>query len=242
MTKPVLAMLTLMSLLAAEQTWRDKPPSAWTAAEIVQILSDSPWVKKVTPTVERPPQSQGRPGGRRGGQIDVGGVGVGVPGLGGRRGGIGQGAPNGDPDTQTPPRQASSQRVPELILRWESAMPVRAAELKAPDVFAPTVDEDHYAIAVFGLPNQMVGDGSRQFAEALRDSAGIRRDGKKDMRPSSVEILMREEGAILLYLFPRTNEIGTRDGLMEFSAQIGRMTIKQPFDPGQMIFQGKLEL
>ena len=39
-----------------------------------------------------------------------------------------------------------------LLLRWESALPVRLAELKAHVVEPPTLSEDGYMIAVYGVP------------------------------------------------------------------------------------------
>ena len=41
---------------------------------------------------------------------------------------------------------------PDLKVRWESAQPIRAAELKARETNAPAIDESHYAIAVYGVP------------------------------------------------------------------------------------------
>jgi hypothetical protein len=51
---------------------------------------------------------------------------------------------------------SSSSEPPKLTLRWESAMPVRTAELKVHDNDAPDVDESHYAIAVYGIPDRMI--------------------------------------------------------------------------------------
>jgi len=50
------------------------------------------------------------------------------------------------------------------------------------------------------------GDPNNLGAE-LKNRAAIKREGKKDMKPSSVEVLMHDEGPVILYLFPRSNEI-----------------------------------
>ena len=68
--------------------------------------------------------------GRRGGGGYPGGQ------TGGNRGGANDSAP-----------------APVLQLRWESALSVRAADLKAHEANAPTVNEGHYAIAVYGVPD-----------------------------------------------------------------------------------------
>ena len=51
---------------------------------------------------------------------------------------------------------ASAAETPRPFnLRWESALPIREAELKARETNAPAVDEDHYAIAVYGIPEHL---------------------------------------------------------------------------------------
>ena len=76
----------------------------------------------------------------------------------------------------------------------------------------------------------------------MKKLAVFKREGKKDVRPLSVEVFQREDGLVIVYLFPLSAEIATKDGRVEFDAQIGRFVIAQSFDLGQMEFQGKLEL
>ena len=73
-------------------------------------------------------------------------------------------------------------------------MPVRTAELKAHDNDAPTVDEAHYAIAVYGIPDRMLPGETKKLEDQLRKQAVIKRDGKKDFKPSSVQVLERSSG------------------------------------------------
>ena len=104
------------------------------------------------------------------------------------------------------------------------------------------VDEDHYAIAVYGIPSKMVKDDSKKFADRLKTQAAIKRDAKTDIKPSSVEIMLRDDGPVILYLFPRNVEITWRDHRIEFDAQVGSLKIKQSFDADDMRFHGTLEL
>ena len=214
------------------QVWKDKPISQWTPEEAKQVLADSPWVKTVTPTIDKSisvPRTTAGPGG-----IGIGGVGIGLPGMG-RRGINGQ--TSRGPDNGKSP----TVEIPKLTLRWASALPVGSAELIAREVNAPAVDEDHYAIAVYGLPARwMQGDPDRLGGELAR-SAVLKRENKKDIKASSAEVLMRDDGPVILYLFPRT-EISRNDPQVEFEAAIGRLKIDQAFVPGEMIYQGKLEL
>src|ERR1035441_6472576 len=46
----------------------------------------------------------------------------------------------------------SMNRPLTLRLRWESALPVRLAELKSHEIEPPTLEGDGYRIAVYGIP------------------------------------------------------------------------------------------
>jgi hypothetical protein len=241
-------------LTAADQTWKDKPIAEWNDGDARQVLADSPWVKTTTPTLG---ESSG--GGQRrstgglgqGGGINLGGVQIGLPGLGGiggQRGGRGGsgGGGGGYPRGGGAPRDsrdgADSSEPPSLTLRWESALPVRSAELIVRDENAPMPDEGHYAIAIYGVPSRMAAAGSRTLTDALKKQASIKREGKKDLKPSSVNVLQREAGPVIVYLFPRSKEITRGDKRIEFDAQVGRLEIAQSFYVDEMVYLGKLEL
>jgi len=228
-------------LWAGEPEWKDKPIAQWSADDARLLLTDSPWVKSVTATLNdsggsgprRPGVSMGRGG------IGLGGVGIGVPGMG-RRGMGGHGG--GDPENRPKEGNTDPGQPPELKLRWESALPVRAAELQAHEMTSPTVDEDHYAIAIYGAPRSLAGANPDSLGAQLKKTAAIKREGKKDFKPSSVEVLARDDGLVILYLFPRSNEITRQDHRIEFDAEIGRLKLTQAFTVDEMVFQGKLEL
>jgi hypothetical protein len=129
-----------------------------------------------------------------------------------------------------------------LTLRWESALPVREAELRGRDVDAPSVDENHYAIAVIGVPRNMLNGATRAMESELKKQAVLKRDGKKDFKPSSVEILQRDDGPVIVYFFSRSTEISTSDRRVEFDAQIGRLKFGEAFFTEDMVYDGKLAL
>ena len=226
------AMLAPACLGAADDpAWKGKQVSEWSEDDAKQVLADSPWVKPVTPTLTRNSPSSSGPG------MGRGSIGIGIPGFpggigGGRRGGMGR--PNNDP---------YDQKIPMLTLRWESAMPVREAELKARDTDAPTLEDDaHYAIAVYGVPVTMTNGDTRRLADDCKKNAALKRDGKKDIQPSSVQILRREDGPVVVFLFPRSKEIAKDDRRIEFDAQINHLTLTQSFYLEDMMYQGKVEL
>jgi hypothetical protein len=126
-----------------------------------------------------------------------------------------------------------------VMVRWESAQPVRAAEEKAGETGAPNIDKDHYAIVVYDILTPQ----RYNLASELKGIAYIKRDNAKNLKPSHVEILRQPDGkATLVYLFPRSKEITKKDGRLEFVAQIGRLFVSQFFYTFQMQIDGQLEL
>jgi hypothetical protein len=233
------AMLAAAGLIwAADPTWKDKQVSEWSDNDAKQVLADSPWVKSVTPSWAKNSPSSSSPGMGRGGN-----VGFGIPGLGFPGGGMGRRGGGGNPNNTNPNNDSSNQKLPMLTLRWESAMPVREAELKARDVNAPTLeDEDHYAIAVYGIPVTMTNGDTKKLADDCKKNATLKREDKKDIKPSSVQVLRREDGPVVLFLFPRTKEITNDDRRVEFDAQINKLALTESFYLEDMTFQGKTEL
>jgi hypothetical protein len=234
-----------MVLFAAdEQAWKGKQIADWTSDDATQVLTDSPWVKTVTPSMSRPSNNNGQSGGSR-----RSGISLGIPGIGGvgggRRGGYGYpgGGGGGYPGgSQTGGSDNGSNQAPTLKLRWESALPIREAELKTRDTNAPTLDEAHYAIAIYGVPARMANGDPKKLADQYKDHAAIKRDGKKDLKPSSVEVLQRDDGPVVVYLFPRSKEITKQDRRLEFDAKIGVLELNESFFVEDMVFQDKLEL
>jgi hypothetical protein len=242
---PVFAACLLTA--ANGQPWKDKKVPYWTEEDAKLVMTASPWAKSLTPEMSKDSSngraSPGGMGGRRGG-VSVGGIGFPGGMGGGRRGGGGGGGgyPRGGGAGPNDGGERSSSAPPVLTLRWESALPMREAELKARDTSAPTIDEDHYAIAVYGVPRRMAREDSKKLAAELKKHASLKRDGKKDLKPSSVEVLQREDGPVIVYLFPRTAEITKQDRRVEFFAEIGRLKFAESFFTEDMVFDGRLEL
>ncbi len=209
-------VLSAVVLMGAEGAWKNKQFPEWTEDDAKDLLKDSPWVKTVAATPVKP----------SGKDLQVNST-------------IGRRRHREKSDTTA----ATNAKPAALTLRWESALPVREAELKARDVTAPTLDdENHYAIAVYGIPRGMLKDDSKVMADDLKRQALLKREGKKDTKPSSVEILLRDDGPVVLYLFPKAAEFDWRDHKIEFDAQIPGLKFSQVFSFDDMTFHGKLEL
>ena len=88
----------------------------------------------------------------------------------------------------------------------------------------------------------MLSGDEKTLTDHLKKEAAIKRDGKKDLKPSSVELLRRDDGPVIVYLFPRTTEITKQDKRVEFAAKIQKLHFSQPFYVDEMVLSGKMEL
>lgn len=215
----------------ADAPWKTRQVADWTADDAKQVLTDSPWAGAVNTTFTKNVN-------RQSGGMNGSGVSLGIPGIGmggGRRRG---GNPGGGP----PPNQTPDGEPPVLQVRWESALPIREAELKNREVNAPDIDQGSYAVAVYGVPARMASGDEKTLAAQFKKQAAIKREGQKDLKPTSVQVLQREDGPVIVYLFPRKTEIKRTDRRLEFDAQIARLQFIKAFYVEDMTWQGKLEL
>jgi hypothetical protein len=225
-------------LMAADPVWLSKPAAQWTEEDARQILARSPWVKENRAVITRRlTEDQLRDGGQMGQPRGVGNEGVDPKGSG----------PTVSPNIFVGPggddRSARSLAQPiTLKLRWESALPVQLAELKSHEAEPPTLEGDGYRIAVYGIPGAGFKGEPEELGKPLKSMAALKREGKKDVKPVSVEVFQRGSGLVVVYLFPLSAEIARNDRQLRFEAQIGRIVVAQTFDLSEMEFMGKLEL
>lgn len=231
-------VVTVAYLIAADPVWKSKPASQWTEEDAQQVLAKSPWAKKIRAVITRRlTEEQLREAGQMGQPRGIGNDGVDPKGSG----------PKVSPNVFTGRGgdDRSPRSLPQFLtlqLRWESALPVRLAELKSHAVEPPTLEGDGYSIAVYGLPGGDFKGDPERLGEPLKNLAALKRDGKKDVRPVRVEVFQREDGPVVVYLFPLSAEITKKDRQIQFEAQIGRIVFAQDFDLSEMEFLDKLEL
>ncbi len=225
-------------LAAADPSWMFKPTNTWTQEDARQVLTASPWVKEITAVITRRlTEDELRDGGQMGQPRGVGHDGIDPKGTGPKvSANIFSGAGGDDRSLR------SRARPLKLTLRWESAAPVRIAEMKSPALESAALDADGYQIAVYNIPGSNVSGTPEKLGDPLKKTAALKREGKKDIRPDKVEVLQRADGIAVVYVFPLSAEISRTDGTVLFEAQIGRISLSQSFDLRDMDFLGKLEL
>ncbi|MGO9261936.1 MAG: hypothetical protein ACLQU1_37380 [Bryobacteraceae bacterium] len=234
--KPLWLMAIPALLMAADPPWIAKLLDQWTEEDARQVLTTSPWVKEVIAGITRRlTEDELRDGGEMGQHHGVGYDGVDPKGSG----------PKLTPNILIGGDNRSARSFPRattLMVRWESALPVRAAEFKAREIEPPSSEGDGYRIAVYGVPGANLKGDPIQLGNPLKKEAALKRDGKKDVKPSRVEVFQRADDLVIVYLFPLSAEITKRDGRVEFAARIGRIVVLQSFDLAEMMFLGNLEI
>jgi hypothetical protein len=144
-------------LLAADPDWKTTSIADWSDADAHQVLENSPWAKTVLAGIaRRQTEDERREGGNMGQP-----TGVGYDGVQDRKIPIKQAL--GNPFIPGKPLPSTAPTV-QLLVRWESALPVRAAEFKTHEDPPPTLSDDGYTIAVYGVPASFAkGDPTSLF-------------------------------------------------------------------------------
>jgi hypothetical protein len=234
---PILLTACAVLLLAADPVWKSKPVPSWTEEDAVQIINNSPWSKMTVAGIARlQSEDERREGGNMGQATGVGydGINNGVKPMPNPSSFIG--GKNADP------KRHGQDMFYKLRLVWESALPIRLAELKARDVEPPTSTTEGYMLAVYGIPGKYFVGDPKKLGYPLKDDAMLKREGKKDVKPFSVEVFQKDSGPVVVYMFPLSAEISPGDGVVTFEAKLGRILISQVFSLAEMQFQGKLEI
>ena len=257
------SILCPAAAFAKDDFWKQKDPSQWTAEEKNEMLTKSPWAKQV----ETESQRQGSPGGgrRRMGGMGIPGLGGGYPGGGGGYPGGGGGYPGGGGGYPGggggyPGGGGGGygqQMRYNVTVRWESALPVRAA-LEQPPQEAST---GNYVISVTGLPDHMPrmrrsdsddqsqDDDSDQdrakrledLADRLKETTELEPKGMAPLHPSKVVPQNSTASTSFLFIFDKNEGAITEDHKeVTFTTHMGPLEVKTKFNLKDMKYKGGL--
>jgi hypothetical protein len=222
--------------------WNSKDPAQWTDKEVTQILTHSPWAKQAS--VESP-GNQGRMGFPGGGGMGRAGAGVGGIGGGGMGGGRGTGGGGMGQDSGGGGWGGSGMQNVHALVRWESALPVTAAEKKA----APAEAAQSYIVSVSGLPSRQNNangedsDRAERMSGIVKEYTSLDRKGKDSISPDRVDFTEDVDGGTWRITFPRAgNPITLEDKDVTFITKIGRVSLKAKFSLKEMMFKDQLSL
>jgi hypothetical protein len=212
----------------AANFWDKKPPEEWSAEEIHQLLTVSPWARTVKPV---------RADRKGGGTQQV--TRPSMPLAEDETGRSGKAAPPGSGDplaTEAADARRGTPSNERWVVLWESAEPVRLA-LGVP--LLPSL-AGLRVISVSGAEAPDANDAYR--AQLGLQAVTALGTGKVGDRPVAVEHAA-ENGSVWYFGFSREPEPITQETkAVYFETLIGGLRAAAAFDPKQMIFQKKLAI
>ena len=259
MTPAVLARAALFLscscfLLAADGKWLSRDPASWTTEQAERVLLDSGWAHQTGAVIQGTkldPELQEIP------LPTPANAPAPEPSYKSDSYGVDDGKWDGGVSRN---RRGEPPRLP-VVVRWDSALPVRHALLKtrAPE----SLDTEHsvntperdYIVTVLGLipakktdaasaSNGAAAEAAEFDLKAVRiaiaQSSRLVRKGKKPIIPEDVHLDVAT-GTLQVY-FPRTDAITLDDKEVLFVSRYGRLTVQQKFRTREMVSLGKLEL
>lgn len=245
--KLVLFAVLAPAVVWAADVWESKPFQDWTNKDVQKIFNNSPWARQARAVIgSAPPAAAGRSGQPAVG--DASSNDSGVP-KGREPGGAGRmGSAPSDFD-QGPQSQVG---VP-VIVRWQSALPLRQAQMLAkygesaaisPEAQKFLMDEPSiYVVAISGLAGSIVSaGGGDQAKQSIAEKTTLTVRGKQSLHPIAVDFLPVGSTVDVLIGFPRSARITLEDQEVELASEIGRATVRYKFKLKDMVVRGKLEL
>jgi len=219
---PFVALLIVTAALrpASADFWEKKKYPEWSKKEIQKMLNDSPWARPVEFHPDLAADDKEKPGRATCEGCSGGGPRPGMPDL----------AP-----------------TVMLVVRWQSALPVKQATAAARFGAEVTTTreaieflgrrEPFYVIAVAGLPPEALPG-----ADKLKSGAVLKARNKAPMPVAEVTVQAQGKLAAVYFAFPRSQPIALEDEETEFSLRLGSSDIKRKFKLKEMVYDGRLEL
>lgn len=236
------AWLLACAALAAADFWEEKDYTSWSAEEVEEMLTDSPWSRGVSVVVRGV-------GGRVLGPV----VGAGGAGDGGARPTTMDGPTRERVADYLVARRVSSNPVPEritLTVSWRSALPVKQALARSQAGVGSPIPpaqqafliqhEPLYVVSVSGIPRQFAEEIDRQAL--LAETTLVRKDKPPIIAEDVEPFFESDETVILEFAFLRDDPITLFDRDVEFSTTLGEIEIGRSFKLQDMMFGDALAM
>lgn len=225
--KKIAALLFLFAFgLMAADFWQ-KPYTDWADKDLQKMLTNSPWAHTASVSMGGPPPDLGGGGG------------------GGGRGGGPQGG--GGADAPVP-----GVREPEVVARWQSALPIRQAFVRLKYGSETATSEDakkylekestSYEIVLSGPLQQFLRGKPEDTAKALSEVTFLSSKDKGAIKPMSIEVGKPGKTMDVLIAFPRMMPFTADDKEVEFATKLGTSKVSIKFRLKDMVYSGKLEM
>ncbi len=221
-TKKIAALLFLVAFCLMAADFWQKPYTEWADKDLQKMIKDSPWAHTISVPSNGPV------------------MGIEAGGGGGRGGGGGGDAP------------VPGMREPEVVVRWQSAMPIRQAVVRLRfGAEAAKADEAQkylakeqttYELVLSGPMGAYLRGKPEDIAKTLSDVTFLTSKDKGAIKPTSIQVGKPGPAMDVLIDFPRTMPYTLDDKEVEFSTKLGNTTIKNKFRLKDMVVSGKLEM
>ncbi len=242
MKRAFLFLLIPACALLAEDFWKAKEASEWSAKDLEKMLKKSPWAKEAPVNgMEDRAGTRGR-GAGMGEASGVGDISGGSESDSMSAGGGGRGGRRGSRmDLPTIPE------APKVVVRWETAAPVLEAATRAGvPIIRPEAAQQFYIVSVTGFPMPGGPNQDKERLQGMRDAlmkaTVLTRKDKDPVAPVRVDVIPGQRGAMMVFLFMRTVNISADDKEVVFATRMGKAEIKSKFQLKDMIYRGALAL
>ena len=182
--------------------------------------------------------------------------GGGYPGGGGGYPGGGGGYPGGRGGGQYPDDESRGGIREQVVVRWESAMPVQQAMLRKggraaeESKAAGDASQKYYVVTVLGLtlpsPGRDADSNESQSADELRtrflDAAQLVPRSKIAISADDIQFEGRNGSVAMRFLFPRTFPITADEKEIEFRFQSRGVKFEHKFRLNDMVYRGQFAL
>jgi hypothetical protein len=216
---------------AAADFWNRKPVSEWSSAEIVQLLSASPWARTMN---------------------------IAVPNTGLAAGAADPSSQNGQRDPTSAPAGAASVPLEKrrsgpgrghIIVRWESAAPLRdARKTRLPAEFA-----GHYVVSVEGIdPSMLMRPNLKEEAPKemsleeqaarLKEGATLELRGKDSLPAGAINSTGRFDKVWWFGFSRELLPVTAADRDLAFAIKSGAVRFRADFTIKEMNYKGALAL
>jgi hypothetical protein len=231
---------------AGKEFWKGKDPARWTAQEKEAVLGQSPWARVGALRLEDTRRQQAAP------PSTIAAPGGGVPGArpaGQGSAPTGGSVPIGEPIPPPPPGSGKGEMPAfRVLVRWESAKPVRlAGGLPLPEEAAA-----FYVIGLIGMPlmprrrtaeGESEPDPNVSLLEAVKRTSRIERRSKP---PVPCDHMLTGSGAAagnVLLFFPRgADPLSLSEKEVTVTGSFGPFRLEVRFPLKEMVFGGALAL
>jgi hypothetical protein len=238
-------VLVAGSIAAANDPWKTKSYKDWTEKDVEKILTESPWVRTFSTTVN------GVPTGREGA---IGGESA--PNYGPSGSSDDSGLNGGRPSAQNPPgagdQPGATAASPHFAVFWESSRTIREALARRQVLQGKMSEADaekylaqpqnDYQLVVQGDDMNVFQKYDERFAQ--ENSILKLKKSKAKIAPTHVEFQKSESGSLnaVVFSFPRKLSSGAPlilagEKSIEFTCKLGGVLLDASFDPQKMADQ-----